>query len=77
MMPCAQAAGGPMQGVMQVTDEPLVSVDYMGTPSSSVVDAPLTQVMGGRLVKVLAWYDNEMGFTARLLDLTTHVAGLL
>jgi glyceraldehyde 3-phosphate dehydrogenase len=68
------AADGPMLGIMQVTDEPLVSVDYMGTPSSSVVDAPLTQVMGDRLIKVLAWYDNEMGFTARLLDLTSHVA---
>ena len=71
----AQAADGPLKGIMQVTTEPLVSVDYMGTPSSCVVDAPLTQVMNGRLAKVLAWYDNEMGFTSRLLDLAAHVAG--
>ena len=72
-----QAAEGPMKGYMQFTMEPLVSVDYMGTSSSCVVDGPLTQVMNGNLVKVLAWYDNEMGFTARLIDLAALVASKL
>ena len=70
----AKAADGPLNGYMQFTMEPLVSVDYMGTPSSCVVDGPLTQVMNGKLAKVLAWYDNEMGFTARLVDLAAYAA---
>ncbi len=70
-----QAAEGSMKGFMVVTDVPLVSVDYTSCPYSSVVDAPLTQVMGDRLVKTISWYDNEMGFTHRLVDLAAHVAG--
>jgi len=69
-----QAAEGPMKGYLAVTDEPLVSVDYTGCPYSSVVDAPLTQIMQGRMVKVLAWYDNEMGYASRLVDLAAMVA---
>jgi len=70
----AEAAAGPMQGVLLVTEVPLVSVDYTSCPYSSVVDAPLTQVIGGRMVKVLAWYDNEMGYASRLVDLAAMVA---
>ncbi len=69
-----QAAEGPLKDIMVVTDVPLVSVDYTSCPYSSVVDAPLTQVMDGRMVKVLAWYDNEMGFAQRLVDLAAYVA---
>lgn len=68
------AAEGPMKGVLKVTEVPLVSVDYTGCPYSSVVDAPLTQVIGGRMVKVLSWYDNEMGYASRLIDLAAMVA---
>jgi glyceraldehyde-3-phosphate dehydrogenase type I len=68
------AADGPMLGVLKVTDAPLVSVDYTGCRYSSVVDAPLTQVMDKHMVKVIAWYDNEMGFSARLVDLGAFVA---
>ncbi|MEW5913125.1 MAG: type I glyceraldehyde-3-phosphate dehydrogenase [Thermodesulfobacteriota bacterium] len=68
------AAAGPMQGYLLVSDEPLVSVDYTSCPYSAVVDAELTQVIGQRMVKVLAWYDNEMGYAARLLDLAALVA---
>ncbi len=68
------AAEGPMKGYLMVTEVPLVSVDYTGCPYSSVVDAPLTQVIGGRMVKVLSWYDNEMGYASRLVDLAAMVA---
>ncbi len=71
------ASLGPMKGVLAVTDVPLVSVDYTSSSYSSVVDAPLTQVMSGRMVKILSWYDNEMGFTHRLIDLAAHLAGRL
>ncbi|MCF8031693.1 MAG: type I glyceraldehyde-3-phosphate dehydrogenase [Desulfarculaceae bacterium] len=70
----SEAAEGPMKGYLHVTEVPLVSIDYTGCPYSSVVDAPLTQVIGGRMVKVLAWYDNEMGYAARLVDLAALVA---
>jgi glyceraldehyde 3-phosphate dehydrogenase len=69
-----EAAEGPMKGYLKVTDVPLVSIDYTGSPYSSVVDAPLTQVIGGRMAKVLSWYDNEMGYAARLVDLAALVA---
>ncbi len=71
------ASQGPLKGVLEVTDIPLVSVDYTSCPFSSIVDAPLTQVMDGRMVKVISWYDNEMGFTQRLIDLASYVAGKL
>jgi glyceraldehyde 3-phosphate dehydrogenase len=62
-----------LQGVLQVATEPLVSIDYNGSPFSSTVDAELTNVMGGNLVKVMAWYDNEMGFSHRMLDLAVYM----
>jgi glyceraldehyde 3-phosphate dehydrogenase len=67
------AQEGPLQGVLGVSFEPLVSTDYNGAGYSAVVDAELTNVMGGALVKVMAWYDNEMGFSNRMLDLAAYV----
>ncbi|MEE2830341.1 MAG: type I glyceraldehyde-3-phosphate dehydrogenase [Myxococcota bacterium] len=69
------AAQGPLKGVLTVCDKPLVSSDYVGDPSSSTVDALSTEVIGGRMVKVLSWYDNEWGFSNRLIDLCRLVAG--
>ena len=67
------AAEGPMSGILGVSDEPLVSIDYTGDPRSSVVDAISTAVMDGRMVKVLAWYDNEWGYSSRVVDLVSYV----
>ncbi len=64
------AAQGELKGVLQYNDEPLVSVDFNHNPHSSVFDSGLTKVMGGRLIKVLSWYDNEWGFSNRMLDTT-------
>ena len=64
-----QASQTNLKGILAVTDEPLVSSDIIGRPESSIVDLNLTQVIGGNLVKVIAWYDNEWGFTNRLLEL--------
>ncbi len=69
------AAAGPLAGVLAVSDEPLVSGDYIGDPHSSTVDSLCTDVIGGDLVKVLSWYDNEWGFSNRMVDLTELVAG--
>lgn len=67
------AAAGALKGIIDVTHEPLVSVDYTGSYFSAIVDAPLTHVMDGTLVKVMAWYDNEMGFAHRILDMATYI----
>jgi glyceraldehyde 3-phosphate dehydrogenase len=67
------AAAGPMKGILAVSDEPLVSIDYTGDPHSSTVDSLSTAVMQGRMVKVLAWYDNEWGYSSRVVDLVGHV----
>jgi glyceraldehyde 3-phosphate dehydrogenase len=69
-----EAAAGPLGGVLAVSFEPLVSSDYNGCSFSSVVDAELTNVMGGTLVKVMAWYDNEMGFSNRMLELAAYIS---
>jgi len=68
-----RAAEGPMKGVLGVSDEPLVSVDYTGDSRSSIVDALSTSVMDGRMVKVLSWYDNEWGYSSRVVDLVAYV----
>ena len=68
-----EAAAGSLGGVLAVSFEPLVSSDYNGSGFSAVVDAELTNVLGGILVKVMAWYDNEMGFAHRMLDLASYV----
>jgi glyceraldehyde 3-phosphate dehydrogenase len=67
------AARGPLAGVLDALDEPLVSSDLIGNPHSSIVDLGLTQVIDGNLVKVLSWYDNEWGFSNRMLDLAALV----
>jgi glyceraldehyde 3-phosphate dehydrogenase len=64
------AAAGPLAGVLAYNDQPLVSVDFNHNPHSSIFDAGLTRVMDGNLVKVLSWYDNEWGFSNRMLDTT-------
>jgi len=70
-----EAAAGPdLSGILGVSDEPLVSADFQGDARSSVVDAALTMVSGGHLVKVMAWYDNEWGFSNRLVDTALHMA---
>ena len=63
------AAEGPLKGILYFEERPLVSIDFMGNPNSSIVDAAQTQVVGGDLVEVQSWYDNEWGFSNRMLDL--------
>ncbi len=69
-----KAAEGPLEGILAVSDEPLVSVDYTGHPASSIVDLLSTYVIEDRMVKVLAWYDNEWGYSNRCVDLAKYVA---
>ncbi len=69
-----EAAEGKMKGILGYSDEPLVSIDYLGNPLSSIVDGRSTMVMEGNLIKVIAWYDNEWGFSCRMIDLTKLVA---
>ncbi len=71
------AEAGSMQGILGVSDEPLVSSDFRGDSRSSIIDSSMTMVVGGTLVKVLAWYDNEWGFSCRVADLIGLVAGRL
>jgi glyceraldehyde 3-phosphate dehydrogenase len=70
-----EAADGPMKGILEYLDEPLVSCDIIGNPHSSIYDSLMTKVIGGDLVKIIAWYDNEAGYSARLADLVEMVAG--
>jgi glyceraldehyde 3-phosphate dehydrogenase len=69
-----KAAAGSMKGILEVTDEELVSVDFRGNPHSSIVDAPLTKVVDGNMAKVFSWYDNEWGFSNRVKDLIRYMA---
>jgi glyceraldehyde 3-phosphate dehydrogenase len=71
------AAAGPMKGILGVSDEPLVSMDFKGDPRSSIIDGASTMVLGGNMVKVIAWYDNEWGYSCRIADLVAHVAARL
>jgi glyceraldehyde 3-phosphate dehydrogenase len=68
------AAEGPLNGILEYCEEELVSIDFKGNPASSIFDAPNTMVIGGNMVKVLAWYDNEWGYSCRLADLADYVA---
>jgi glyceraldehyde 3-phosphate dehydrogenase len=68
------AAEGPMKGILGVSEEPLVSMDFKGDERSSIVDAELTAVMKGNMVKVVSWYDNEWGYSTRLTDLAAKIA---
>lgn len=71
------AAEADLAGILRVEEQPLVSVDFTGEPASSVVDAPSTSVMDDRLIKVLAWYDNEWGYSSRVVDLVGYVGECL
>ncbi len=67
------AAEGPLTGILEYCQEPLVSMDFKGNPASSIFDALSTMVIGGNMVKVLAWYDNEWGYSCRLADLAAYI----
>jgi glyceraldehyde 3-phosphate dehydrogenase len=67
------AANGPLKGILAVSEEPLVSIDFRGNPNSSIVDAPYTKVMDGDFLKVLSWYDNEWGYSSRCVDLLRKI----
>jgi glyceraldehyde 3-phosphate dehydrogenase len=71
------AAAGPLKGILGVSDEPLVSSDFRGDTRSSIVDADSTMVLGGTMVKVISWYDNEWGYSCRVADLIGFVAARL
>ncbi len=68
------AADGPLKGILQYVEEPIVSIDLVGNPHSCMVDSKLTSVVDGTLVKVFAWYDNEFGYASRLVDLVGYMA---
>jgi glyceraldehyde 3-phosphate dehydrogenase len=69
-----EAAAGPLKDILEFTEEPLVSTDFRGDPHSSIIDGLLTMVLGGNMVKVLAWYDNEWGYSCRVADLAHFIA---
>jgi glyceraldehyde 3-phosphate dehydrogenase len=71
------AAAGPMQGILGVSDEPLVSMDFKGDARSSIIDSASTMSLGGDFVKIIAWYDNEWGYSCRVADLVGFVAARL
>ena len=69
-----EAANGALQGILGYTEDPVVSTDMLHNPNSSIVDSDLTKVLGGNLVKVVAWYDNEWGYSKRVVDLIEFLA---
>ena len=69
-----EAADGSLKGILQYCDEPLVSIDFKGNSHSSILDAPNTKVFNGTLVKILSWYDNEWGYSCRLIDLVKLIS---
>ena len=71
------AADGPMAGIMEYVEDPIVSTDIIGNPHSSIFDAGGTQVLGGNLVKVMSWYDNEWGYSNRVVDLAQRLAEVI
>ncbi len=68
------ASLGAMKGILEYTDEPLVSIDIVGNSHSSIFDSMLTQVMGGNFIKVVSWYDNEFGYSSRIVDLAVRLS---
>jgi len=70
----AAAKSAKLRGIIEASEEPIVSIDIVGNPASSIVDLPLTKVVGGNLVKIIAWYDNEWGYANRLVDLAALIA---
>jgi glyceraldehyde 3-phosphate dehydrogenase len=72
-----KAAEGPFAGIIEYTEDPIVSTDIIGNPHSSIFDAGGTQVLGGNLVKVMAWYDNEWGYSNRVVDLIERLGEVI
>jgi glyceraldehyde 3-phosphate dehydrogenase len=72
-----RAAEGPMKNILEYTEEELVSADFKGNPHSSIVDSAYTRVVGTNCAKVLAWYDNEWGYSSRCVDLIQLIASKL
>jgi glyceraldehyde 3-phosphate dehydrogenase len=72
---CKKAAEGPLKGILEYTEQELVSSDFIGNPHSSIFDAPSTLVLDDTMVKVLSWYDNEWGYSCRVSDLAVFLAG--
>ncbi|HEX8556124.1 MAG TPA: erythrose-4-phosphate dehydrogenase, partial [Sphingomonas sp.] len=73
----AAADSGPLKGILAYTDEPLVSIDLNHNPASSTIDSLETAVIGGKLVRVVSWYDNEWGFSNRMVDTAAAMAKLI
>jgi len=67
------AASGPLKGILETSDEPLVSTDYIGSLYSSVIDTMSTAVIDGTLIHISSWYDNEMGYSSRCVDLLAYI----
>lgn len=72
----AEAEAGPLKGILHLSTEPLVSIDFRGNPHSSIIDAAYTKVMDDDFIKVLSWYDNEWGYSSRCVDLATKISQL-
>ena len=70
-----EASEGDLEDILGYEEQPLVSSDYRGDPRSSIVDALSTQVIGGNLIQVVSWYDNEWGYSCRVADLTAFIGG--
>jgi glyceraldehyde 3-phosphate dehydrogenase len=70
-----KAAEGTLKGILAYTDEPLVSIDFLGNPNSGIVDGQSTMIIEGTLLKIIAWYDNEWGYSCRCVDLINYIAG--
>jgi glyceraldehyde-3-phosphate dehydrogenase/erythrose-4-phosphate dehydrogenase len=71
----AAAESGPLQGILEYSEEPLVSSDIIGNPHSSVFDSKSTVVLGGRMVKVVSWYDNEFAYAKRAAEILQKMVG--
>ena len=71
---CRGVYEGELKGILAYTDDPVVSTDMLQNPNSSIVDGQLTKVIGGNLLKVVAWYDNEWGYSMRVVDLAEFLA---
>ena len=69
-----EAAEGELKGILECVEEPLVSTDFIGNPNSAIVDPALTMIVGGNLIKLMAWYDNEWGYSCRLVDMANLIA---
>ena len=69
------AANEDLRGILEFCEEPLVSSDFKGNSNSSIVDSEYTKVVGGHMVKILSWYDNEWGYSCRVRDLVKYISG--